>query len=125
MDARLTRPPSGAVFEGWTRTDRTRAVGTRLHHRLRHWPSDDRGRLRSVRDPRPGWFRDPGNSRTPYSLRLLALRWYRSSSTGLPGSIFFFTPSRPAHSIAAKDRYGLQAGSGVRYSIRFAALMPW
>src|SRR4029453_9959868 len=45
---------------------------------------------------------------------------YRSLSTGLPGSIFFAMPSSPAMTQAAKLRYGLQVGSGVRNSIRLA-----
>src|ERR1017187_221624 len=43
-----------------------------------------------------------------------------SLSSGSPGSILFFTPSRPAISIAAKARYGLQEGSGGRNSTRLA-----
>src|SRR5213592_2501600 len=39
---------------------------------------------------------------------------------GSGGSIFFLTPSRPAMSNAANVKYGLQEGSGARYSIRFA-----
>ncbi len=39
---------------------------------------------------------------------------------GWPGSILFTIPSRPAIRHAAKDRYGLHDGSGVRNSIRFA-----
>src|SRR5436190_17477294 len=34
------------------------------------------------------------------------------------------TPVRPAPSIAANARYGLQAGSGERYSIRVASSLP-
>src|SRR6266700_5275836 len=45
---------------------------------------------------------------------------FSSLSTGLPGSILLATPSRPAMRHAAKDRYGLQVGSGVRNSIRLA-----
>src|SRR6202022_2221376 len=45
---------------------------------------------------------------------------YRSSSIGLGGSILLMTPSRPAMRQAAKERYGLQDGSGVRNSRRFA-----
>jgi hypothetical protein len=41
-------------------------------------------------------------------------------SNGLPGSIFFLIPSRPAISIAEKARYGLQVGSGGRNSMRLA-----
>src|SRR5215475_350251 len=41
-------------------------------------------------------------------------------SSGSPGSILFSIPSRPAISIAAKARYGLQVGSGKRTSMRFA-----
>ena len=33
-------------------------------------------------------------------------------------------PARPAASIAANARYGLQAGSGERYSIRVASSLP-
>ena len=43
-----------------------------------------------------------------------------SLSIGWPGFVFFSTPSRPAISIAEKARYGLQDGSGVRNSMRFA-----
>src|SRR5437773_2328523 len=43
-----------------------------------------------------------------------------SLSSGLPGSILFSTPSRPAISIAAKAMYGLHDGSGGRYSRRLA-----
>src|SRR5438309_8829581 len=43
-----------------------------------------------------------------------------SLSRGLPGSILFSTPSRPAIIIAANARYGLHDGSGGRYSSRFA-----
>ena len=39
---------------------------------------------------------------------------------GSGGSILFFTPSRPAISIAAKAMYGLHDGSGDRNSTRFA-----
>src|SRR6266567_2724573 len=50
---------------------------------------------------------------------------YRSLSTGSGGSILFLIPSRPAISIAAKARYGLQDGSGTRNSTRLAlALVP-
>jgi hypothetical protein len=38
----------------------------------------------------------------------------------LAGSILFCTPSSPAITQAANDRYGLQVGSGVRNSSRFA-----
>src|SRR5262245_19182538 len=41
-------------------------------------------------------------------------------SRGSPGSSLFSIPSRPAISIAAKARYGLQVGSGKRTSMRFA-----
>ena len=41
-------------------------------------------------------------------------------SSGLPGSILFAMPSRPAITHAANDRYGLQVGSGVRNSMRLA-----
>src|SRR6266498_2168181 len=43
-----------------------------------------------------------------------------SLSSGWPGSILFSTPSRPAISIAANARYGLQLGSGGRNSTRLA-----
>src|SRR2546421_10378565 len=43
-----------------------------------------------------------------------------SLSSGSPGSMRFSMPSSPAISIAAKARYGLQLGSGGRYSRRFA-----
>ena len=45
---------------------------------------------------------------------------YRSLSTGSGGSILFLIPSRPAISIAANARYGLQDGSGTRNSTRLA-----
>src|SRR6476661_1963494 len=45
-------------------------------------------------------------------------RSYRFLSIGSPGWILFWTPSRPAISIAAKPRYGLQVGSGKRTSMR-------
>src|ERR1700739_417252 len=45
---------------------------------------------------------------------------YRSLSTGSGGSILFLIPSRPAMSIAANARYGLQDGSGTRDSTRLA-----
>src|SRR5262245_42034647 len=41
-------------------------------------------------------------------------------SSGSPGSILFSIPSRPAMSMAANARYGLQVGSGKRTSMRFA-----
>src|SRR5262245_49712686 len=44
----------------------------------------------------------------------------RSLSTGLPGSVLFAAPSRPAIAHAANERYGLHVGSGVRNSIRLA-----
>src|SRR5215475_16160483 len=43
-----------------------------------------------------------------------------SLSSDSPGSILFITPSKPAISIAAKARYGLELGSGGRNSTRFA-----
>src|SRR5690242_13550153 len=43
-----------------------------------------------------------------------------SLSNGWPGSILFSTPSRPAISIAANAKYGLQLGSGGRNSTRLA-----
>src|SRR5713226_10699839 len=43
-----------------------------------------------------------------------------SLSSGWPGSILFSTPSRPAISMAANARYGLQLGSGGRNSTRLA-----
>src|SRR5256885_5233659 len=43
-----------------------------------------------------------------------------SLSSGSPGSIRFSMPSRPAISMAAKARYGLQLGSGERNSRRLA-----
>src|SRR4051795_1493764 len=43
-----------------------------------------------------------------------------SLSRGWPGSILFSTPSRPAISMAANARYGLQLGSGGRNSTRLA-----
>src|SRR5512142_179767 len=50
---------------------------------------------------------------------------YRSLSIGSGGSILFLMPSRPAISIAAKARYGLQDGSGTRNSTRLAlAFVP-
>src|SRR5216683_921702 len=45
---------------------------------------------------------------------------FSSLSSGSPGSMRFSMPSSPAISIAAKARYGLQLGSGGRYSRRFA-----
>src|SRR5262249_16501008 len=52
-------------------------------------------------------------------------RSYRSLSIGSGGSILFFTPSRPAISIAEKARYGLLDGSGTRNSMRLAlAFVP-
>src|SRR5205085_470194 len=45
-------------------------------------------------------------------------RSYRFLSAGSPGWILFWTPSRPAISIAANPRYGLVVGSGKRTSIR-------
>src|SRR5581483_8333762 len=45
---------------------------------------------------------------------------YRSLSIGVGGSILFWMPSRPAISMAAKARYGLQDGSGMRNSRRLA-----
>ena len=45
---------------------------------------------------------------------------YRSLSTGSGGSILFLIPSRPAISMAANARYGLQDGSGTRNSTRLA-----
>src|SRR5437867_1254743 len=39
-------------------------------------------------------------------------------------SYSFSTPSRPAASMTAKARYGLQAGSGERNSIRVACSLP-
>src|SRR3989344_4043116 len=47
-------------------------------------------------------------------------RSYMLWSTGAGGSIFFFTPSRPAISIAENALYGFAVGSGQRYSILFA-----
>src|SRR5579885_2063519 len=43
-----------------------------------------------------------------------------SLSSGSPGSILFWMPSKPAMSMAAKARYGLQEGSGGRNSTRLA-----
>src|SRR4051812_24244941 len=43
-----------------------------------------------------------------------------SLSSGSPGWMRFSMPSRPASIIAAKPRYGLHDGSGVRNSMRFA-----
>src|SRR5205085_6002958 len=43
-----------------------------------------------------------------------------SLSSGWTGSILFSTPSKPAISIAANARYGLQLGSGGRNSTRLA-----
>src|SRR5512139_4134603 len=43
-----------------------------------------------------------------------------SLSSGCPGSILFWTPSSPAISCAANERYPLHDGSGVRNSRRFA-----
>src|SRR3954469_23646763 len=42
-----------------------------------------------------------------------------SLSSGSPGWMRFSIPSRPAIIMAAKPRYGLHAGSGVRNSMRF------
>ena len=42
-----------------------------------------------------------------------------SLSSGSPGEILWRMPSRPAIIMAAKPRYGLQAGSGGRNSTRF------
>src|SRR5579872_5632550 len=42
-----------------------------------------------------------------------------SSSTGSPMSSFLLMPSNPAERIAARQRYGFAAVSGVRYSRRF------
>src|SRR5437667_11671151 len=61
MDARLARPAPGAVFEGWTRTERTREG----------WTSTPPFRHRTaavvcggVRDPGAAWFRRPCTGRT-------------------------------------------------------------
>src|SRR5262249_53185222 len=43
-----------------------------------------------------------------------------SLSSGSPGLILFWMPSRPAISMAENARYGLQLGSGVRNSRRLA-----
>src|ERR671936_2083510 len=43
-----------------------------------------------------------------------------SLSSGSPGSMRFSMPSRPAISMAANARYGLQLGSGERNSMRLA-----
>ena len=43
-----------------------------------------------------------------------------SLSSGLPGSILFWMPSRPAIIMTANARYGLAVGSGQRNSSRFA-----
>ena len=47
-----------------------------------------------------------------------------STSTGSARGYFSSMPLRPAASITAKARYGLQAGSGARYSQRVAASLP-
>ena len=41
-----------------------------------------------------------------------------SLSSGSPGRVLFWMPSRAAISIAEKRRYGFAAESGQRYSIR-------
>src|SRR5881628_3224636 len=61
IDARLARPAPGALFEGWTRTDRTRAC------RISTPPFGHRTTAvvcEGVRDPMPDWLRRPCTGRT-------------------------------------------------------------
>lgn len=65
---------------------------------------------------------DLGSSFIPNDRLLSLLILYTFSSIGLPGSIFFLTPSSPARIIAAEARYGLELGSGGLYSILIVLL---
>ena len=60
----------------------------------------------------------------PRFLRSSSVMWKTFSSTGSASGYSFSMPSRPAASMTANARYGLQAGSGERYSMRVAISLP-